>query len=139
MAVLLDHLKRVSSKADVNKMTSQNLAVCFGPVVLCPSPQAATDMETALDFKKHIEVLHYLLDIWPENRGELGLYITRSILLSPLPIKYLYSLIVRLALCCGSSVMSCNVVVSNKDGLRTTMGYVQTTRMKAITYIFGQC
>lgn len=70
MAVLLDHLKRVASKADVNKMTSQNLAVCFGPVVLCPSPHLATDMETALDFKKHIEVLHYLLDIWPENRGK---------------------------------------------------------------------
>ena len=77
MAVLLDHLKRVSAKADLNKMTSQNLAVCFGPVVLCPSPQLATDMETALDFKRHIEVLHYLLDIWPDNRGKINKLITQ--------------------------------------------------------------
>ena len=66
---MLDHLKRVSLKADVNKMTTQNLAVCFGPVLLCPSPNSATDMDAIMDFKRHVEVLHYLLDIWPGNRG----------------------------------------------------------------------
>ncbi len=69
---LLDHIKKVASKAEANKMTTHNLAVCFGPVLLCPSPQTAADMEVAMDFKKHIEVLHYLLDIWPANRGERG-------------------------------------------------------------------
>ncbi len=68
--MLLDHIKRVAMKADVNKMTSHNLAVCFGPVLLCPSPQSVTTMDSTLDFKKHIEVLFYLLEIWPENRGK---------------------------------------------------------------------
>ena len=69
---LLDHLKRVQMKSDVNKMTTQNLAVCFGPVLLCPSTQNLSPQETeqALDFNKHIEVLRYLLDIWPEDKGK---------------------------------------------------------------------
>lgn len=71
MAAILDHLKHVSLKADVNKMSTQNLAVCFGPVLLCPSVSpSASDAEVANDFKRHIEVLSYLLDIWPDNRGK---------------------------------------------------------------------
>uniref|UniRef100_A0A4W5K2C5 Synapse defective Rho GTPase homolog 2 n=1 Tax=Hucho hucho TaxID=62062 RepID=A0A4W5K2C5_9TELE len=68
---LLDHLKLVASHHDVNKMTCQNLAVCFGPVLLsqrqeasCHSNRVFIDSEelaSALHFKKHIEVLHYLL------------------------------------------------------------------------------
>ncbi|ELU03330.1 hypothetical protein CAPTEDRAFT_214762 [Capitella teleta] len=70
MALLLDHLKRVASKAEVNKMTTSNLAVCFGPCLLCPSPESALGMvEQAMDFKRHIEVLRYLLDIWPKHAG----------------------------------------------------------------------
>ncbi|XP_064625423.1 rho GTPase-activating protein 100F-like isoform X2 [Lineus longissimus] len=68
MIMLMNHLKRVVLKADLNKMTSQNVAVCFGPVLLCPAPSSITDVEAAMDFKKHIEVLKYLLDIWPESR-----------------------------------------------------------------------
>ena len=77
LAYLLDHLKRVAVKSEVNKMTTQNLAVCFGPVLLCPAP-TGNDMDIALDFKKHIEVLRYLLDIWPENRGENEVYSSRA-------------------------------------------------------------
>ncbi|XP_036448261.1 rho GTPase-activating protein SYDE2 [Colossoma macropomum] len=72
---LLDHLKRVASHHEVNKMTCQNLAVCFGPVLLsqrqeasCLSNRVFVDSEelaSALHFKKHIEVLHYLLQLWP--------------------------------------------------------------------------
>uniref|UniRef100_A0A8C7FXQ1 Synapse defective Rho GTPase homolog 2 n=1 Tax=Oncorhynchus kisutch TaxID=8019 RepID=A0A8C7FXQ1_ONCKI len=72
---LLDHLKLVASHHDVNKMTCQNLAVCFGPVLLsqrqeasCHSNRVFIDSEelaSALHFKKHIEVLHYLLQLWP--------------------------------------------------------------------------
>ena len=70
MAAILDHLKHVAVKADMNKMPVQNLAVCFGPVLLCPSiSPTAADAEVADNFKKHTEVLAYLLDIWPENRG----------------------------------------------------------------------
>ncbi|CAG5863540.1 unnamed protein product [Menidia menidia] len=72
---LLDHLKRVASYQEANKMTCQNLAVCFGPVLLsqrqeasCHSNRVFIDSEelaSALHFKKHIEVLHYLLQLWP--------------------------------------------------------------------------
>lgn len=75
LKMLLDHLKLVASYHKVNKMTCKNLAVCFGPVLLsqgqetlCHSNRVFTDTEelaSALDFKKHIEVLHYLLQLWP--------------------------------------------------------------------------
>uniref|UniRef100_A0A8C8AXF2 Synapse defective Rho GTPase homolog 2 n=1 Tax=Otus sunia TaxID=257818 RepID=A0A8C8AXF2_9STRI len=76
LKMLLDHLKLVASYHEVNKMTCQNLAVCFGPVLLSQRQETTnhnnrvfTDSEelaSALDFKKHIEVLHYLLQLWPE-------------------------------------------------------------------------
>ncbi|NWQ73770.1 SYDE2 protein, partial [Columbina picui] len=75
LKMLLDHLKLVASYHEVNKMTCQNLAVCFGPVLLSQRQETTnhnnrvfTDSEelaSALDFKKHIEVLHYLLQMWP--------------------------------------------------------------------------
>uniref|UniRef100_H3BAZ4 Synapse defective Rho GTPase homolog 2 n=1 Tax=Latimeria chalumnae TaxID=7897 RepID=H3BAZ4_LATCH len=75
LKMLLDHLKLVASYHEINKMTCQNLAVCFGPVLLSQRQEAInqanrvfTDSEelaSALDFKKHIEVLHYLLQLWP--------------------------------------------------------------------------
>uniref|UniRef100_A0A5F8ATF7 Synapse defective Rho GTPase homolog 2 n=1 Tax=Macaca mulatta TaxID=9544 RepID=A0A5F8ATF7_MACMU len=78
LKMLLDHLKLVASYHEVNKMTCQNLAVCFGPVLLSQKPEPSshnnrvfTDSEelaSALDFKKHIEVLHYLLQLWPVQR-----------------------------------------------------------------------
>lgn len=67
MALVLNHLKKISSHCEKNKMNVDNLAVCFGPVLLCPSPKSTDDH--ALDFKRHIEVLRYLLQIWPENYG----------------------------------------------------------------------
>lgn len=81
LKMLLDHLKLVASYHEVNKMTCQNLAVCFGPVLLSQRQEASnhnnrvfTDSEelaSALNFKKHIEVLHYLLQLWPGNKGRL--------------------------------------------------------------------
>lgn len=56
-------------------MTCQNLAVCFGPVLLSQRQDASglanrvfmdsEELASALHFKKHIEVLHYLLQLWP--------------------------------------------------------------------------
>ncbi|CAI9547378.1 unnamed protein product [Staurois parvus] len=73
--MLLDHLKLVASYHEVNKMTCQNLAVCFGPVLLSQRQETSNhnnrvfidseELASALDFKKHIEVLHYLLQLWP--------------------------------------------------------------------------
>ncbi|XP_057570536.1 rho GTPase-activating protein SYDE2 isoform X4 [Hippopotamus amphibius kiboko] len=78
LMMLLDHLKLVASYHDVNKMTCQNLAVCFGPVLLSQRQETSThnnrvftdseELASALDFKKHIEVLHYLLQLWPVQR-----------------------------------------------------------------------
>nr|XP_015210771.1 PREDICTED: rho GTPase-activating protein SYDE2 isoform X1 [Lepisosteus oculatus] len=75
LKMLLDHLKLVASCQEVNKMTCQNLAVCFGPVLLSQRQEASShsnrvfidseELASALDFKKHIEVLHYLLQLWP--------------------------------------------------------------------------
>ncbi|CAH1773515.1 unnamed protein product [Owenia fusiformis] len=68
LAFLLDHLKKVANRAEANKMTTHNLAVCFGPVLLCPALENKSEIEVGLEFKKHIEVLKYLLEIWPEQR-----------------------------------------------------------------------
>ncbi|XP_004176930.5 rho GTPase-activating protein SYDE2 [Taeniopygia guttata] len=79
LKMLLDHLKLVASYHEINKMTCQNLAVCFGPVLLSQRQETTnhnnrvfTDSEelaSALDFKKHIEVLHYLLQLWPVHHS----------------------------------------------------------------------
>ncbi|CAG11557.1 unnamed protein product, partial [Tetraodon nigroviridis] len=77
---LLDHLKLVASYQEVNKMTCQNLAVCFGPVLLSQRQEASChtnrvfidseELASALHFKKHIEVLHYLLQLWPASLAQ---------------------------------------------------------------------
>ncbi|KAM5256213.1 rho GTPase-activating protein SYDE2 [Ctenodactylus gundi] len=78
LKMLLDHLRLVASYHEMNKMTCQNLAVCFGPVLLSQRQETSThnnrvftdseELASALDFKKHIEVLHYLLQLWPVQR-----------------------------------------------------------------------
>ncbi|XP_008298992.1 rho GTPase-activating protein SYDE1 [Stegastes partitus] len=84
LSLLLDHLSLVASFSPSNRMTHQNLAVCFGPVLLTPTQEAwrgggggragrgagkgfghGEDIVSAVDFKRHIEALHYLLQLWP--------------------------------------------------------------------------
>ncbi|XP_696571.7 rho GTPase-activating protein SYDE1 [Danio rerio] len=93
LCFLLDHLSLVASYSDSNRMTCQNLAVCFGPVLLTPSQECwqaglsapacggvlpgsgasrggrsfahSEEINSAVDFKRHIEALHYLLQLWP--------------------------------------------------------------------------
>lgn len=82
LSLLLDHLSLVASFSSFNRMTHQNLAVCFGPVLLTPTQEAwraggggpkgggkglvlGEEITSAVDFKRHIEVLHYLLQLWP--------------------------------------------------------------------------
>lgn len=99
LSLLLDHLSLVASFSDCNLMTCQNLAVCFGPVLLTPTqdswkgagpgtfpsapagpgsslggrsfPQQSMEMASAVDFKRHIEALHYLLQLWPIPTGSV--------------------------------------------------------------------
>ncbi|XP_035468733.2 rho GTPase-activating protein SYDE1 [Scophthalmus maximus] len=84
LSLLLDHLSLVASFSSSNRMTQQNLAVCFGPVLLTPTQEAWREggggragrgggkgfgqgegIASAVDFKRHIEALHYLLQQWP--------------------------------------------------------------------------
>ncbi|XP_034426401.1 rho GTPase-activating protein SYDE1 [Hippoglossus hippoglossus] len=81
LSLLLDHLSLVASFRSSNRMTHQNIAVCFGPVLLTPTQEAwrggegggraargkgfGEEMASAVDFKRHIEALHYLLQQWP--------------------------------------------------------------------------
>ncbi|MBN3299617.1 SYDE2 protein, partial [Amia calva] len=79
LTVLLDHLSLVASFSESNRMTCQNLAVCFGPVLLTPTQDAwrpggrsfahCEEINSAMDFKRHIEALHYLLQLWPLPKG----------------------------------------------------------------------
>ncbi|XP_026770823.3 rho GTPase-activating protein SYDE1 [Pangasianodon hypophthalmus] len=99
LSLLLDHLSLVASFSDCNLMTCQNLAVCFGPVLLTPTQdswkgagpgafpsapagpgsnlggrsftQQSMEMASAVDFKRHIEALHYLLQLWPIPTGRV--------------------------------------------------------------------
>ena len=75
MSLVLNHLHEVASHSDKNKMGLEQLAVCLGPVLLCPS-SVGSDDET-LEYSKHIEVLKYLLEIWG-NRNS-GTYIKSTI------------------------------------------------------------
>uniref|UniRef100_K7FVF8 Rho-GAP domain-containing protein n=1 Tax=Pelodiscus sinensis TaxID=13735 RepID=K7FVF8_PELSI len=100
LTVLLDHLSLVASFHDFNRMNSQNIAVCFGPVLLNqnqePGHQGSCgyarceEIASAVDFKRHIEVLHYLLQAWPgQCRAEsknVGRACHYSLLLSTLTI-----------------------------------------------------
>ncbi|XP_052120134.1 rho GTPase-activating protein 100F isoform X1 [Frankliniella occidentalis] len=61
---LMDHLALVVSQSERNKMTPQNLAVCFGPVMMLQ-----TEEGRELDFNQTISVLRYLLEIWPCKSG----------------------------------------------------------------------
>ena len=72
LVFMLDHLKRISLKSSVNQMTSSNLAVIFGPLLLCPSPHLDQDRRLALNFDQQIQLVKYLIDVWPDNRGQLA-------------------------------------------------------------------
>ncbi|XP_061888020.1 rho GTPase-activating protein SYDE1 [Entelurus aequoreus] len=65
---LLDHLSLVANFSASNRMTPQNLAVCFGPVLLKQEAWKGglkCHGQDLVDFKLHIEALHYLLQLWP--------------------------------------------------------------------------
>ncbi|XP_053714891.1 rho GTPase-activating protein SYDE1 isoform X1 [Synchiropus splendidus] len=75
LSLLLDHLSLVASYSTFNRMTHQNLAVCFGPVLLTQPEnvwsgggcgrRTTRGHHGDVDFNQHIEVLHYLLQLWP--------------------------------------------------------------------------
>ncbi|XP_028568019.2 rho GTPase-activating protein SYDE1 isoform X1 [Podarcis muralis] len=91
LTMLLDHLSQVAAFHAFNRMNAQNLAVCFGPVLLsqgaagpgpCGPSHHHRTIASTMDFKHHIEVLHYLLQAWPAPRR-----VTEEEGECPLPIK----------------------------------------------------
>ncbi|KAG9268040.1 rho GTPase-activating protein SYDE1 [Astyanax mexicanus] len=112
LSFLLDHLSLVASFSDCNLMTCQNLAVCFGPVLLTPTQESwraglpgsssegfggsgssqsrstnhSAEIASAVDFKRHIEALHYLLQLWPIPTGRLMDQSPYSFDESPVPL-----------------------------------------------------
>lgn len=65
---LMNHLKKVAMHNRHNKMNCQNLAVCFGPVLLGPTnTTGGMDLKGAIGFKRHIQVLNYMLSNWPST------------------------------------------------------------------------
>ncbi|XP_042866805.1 rho GTPase-activating protein 100F-like isoform X6 [Penaeus japonicus] len=60
--LLMDHLRLVASQSERNKMTTQNLAICFGPVLMLQS-----ESQDPMDFHQPISILKFLLDLWPSK------------------------------------------------------------------------
>lgn len=50
-----------------NRMTTSNLAVCFGVVFIPPSQTDDLDTAQANGMRLHIEIMKYMLDIWPQH------------------------------------------------------------------------
>lgn len=71
----MDHLCLVTAQSDRNKMTPQNLAICFGPVLMLHSEESSQQQQQQLplDFQKPIGVLKYLLQIWPMKSGQINI------------------------------------------------------------------
>ena len=62
----MDHLKAIVNNSERNKMTSQSIAIIFGPLFTC------TDHFDSFNLRKTIEVFKFLLDIWiPNKKGKL--------------------------------------------------------------------
>jgi len=57
----MDHIKQVSSHQDRNKMSTQSLAIIFGPLFT-----STGDNE---HLHKPIKVFKFLIEIWPLRRG----------------------------------------------------------------------
>ncbi|CAG2109405.1 unnamed protein product [Medioppia subpectinata] len=71
---LMDHLKKVMGRADRNKMSSQAMAICFGPLFTCHSESE--------NLHKPIEVFKFLLEIWPQRRSSTSRSVSNDSMLS---------------------------------------------------------
>lgn len=58
----MDHLKAIVNNSERNKMTSQQIAIIFGPLFTCTE-------NDSFNLHKAIEVFCFLIDIWPTKKG----------------------------------------------------------------------
>ncbi|XP_060853479.1 rho GTPase-activating protein 100F-like isoform X1 [Rhopalosiphum padi] len=61
LTYIMDHLALVVSQSPRNKMSAQNLSICLAPVLMVQSEVK----EKPIDFQQPVNVLRYLLEIWP--------------------------------------------------------------------------
>ncbi|XP_050435790.1 rho GTPase-activating protein 100F-like isoform X2 [Adelges cooleyi] len=61
LTYIMDHLALVVSQSPRNKMSAQNLSICLAPVLMVQSEHK----EKPIDFQQPVNVLRYLLEIWP--------------------------------------------------------------------------
>jgi len=75
LAFMLTHLKRVSGRSDVNKMTSSAVARVFGPLFVCPPYRLVRQFPVEL--ARHADLLRYVLEIWPSPSSSAAAAATR--------------------------------------------------------------
>ncbi|XP_050536599.1 rho GTPase-activating protein 100F-like isoform X2 [Daktulosphaira vitifoliae] len=63
LTYIMDHLALVVSQSSRNKMSAQNLSICLAPVLMVQSEHK----EKPIDFQQPLNVLRYLLEIWPNK------------------------------------------------------------------------
>ena len=63
---IMEHLHRIIEHKEDNKMDEKNLAICFGPTMMCP-PINSNAISEVFDFKKQIQALEFLFKIWPQK------------------------------------------------------------------------
>jgi hypothetical protein len=64
----MDHLSRVTAQSGRNKMNPQNLSICFAPVLMLDFSQG---QPVANNISEPIQILKYLIEIWPKSQGGL--------------------------------------------------------------------
>ena len=67
MIYLFNHLKQVALCQTENKMSTANLAICFGPIFVPSQEEAECKEVEASSMRLHIETIKYMLDIWPQE------------------------------------------------------------------------
>jgi len=65
---VMDHLSKVTAQSSRNKMNPQNLAICFAPVLMMDFSQS---QPSATNISEPIQILKYLIEIWPKNQPVL--------------------------------------------------------------------
>ena len=61
---IMDHLSKVTAQSSRNKMNSQNLAICFAPVLMMDF----SSQSQPPNISEPIQILKYLIEIWPKNQ-----------------------------------------------------------------------
>ncbi len=81
LVFIMDHLSKITSQSQRNKMNPQNLSICFAPVLMLDfsqtvvgNPSAANTTATSAtssevpNISEPIQILTYLIEIWPKSQ-----------------------------------------------------------------------